>query len=179
MDTIRTVYVESQFADKLRDGSYVMNIPGTLSVPDGSRAYVDNISFTNIFSSSIDETNDELYVQTDTIQNGLDPSNTSFTYVVSGKQLEPLYAGEYDIKQRKWLPRFQDVRFQDQFGATVNFRTHSENLYEFVLPVSVRNAAATNWNIGGQSVTIIGSDDDKAYEYQNQSGQTRFYNFVN
>ena len=58
MDTIRTVYVESQFADKLRDGSYVMNIPGTLSVPDGSRAYVDNICFTNIFSSSIDETND-------------------------------------------------------------------------------------------------------------------------
>ena len=51
MDRIRTVYLDSLYAEEQRPGEFHYNVVGGLSVPEGSRVYVDNISFTNVFSN--------------------------------------------------------------------------------------------------------------------------------
>ena len=56
MDTIRTVYVDSQYAAE-QNGKYTYDLVGGISVPEGARVFVDNISFTNTFSEEVDETN--------------------------------------------------------------------------------------------------------------------------
>ena len=46
MDTIRTVYIDSQHSTE-RNGSYVYDLQGGIAVPEGARVFVDNVSFTN------------------------------------------------------------------------------------------------------------------------------------
>ena len=44
MDTIRTCYIDSHNA-KERNGSYVYDLVGGISVPEGARVFIDNVSF--------------------------------------------------------------------------------------------------------------------------------------
>ena len=53
MDTIRTVYVDSQYATE-SNGKYTYALLGGIAVPEGARVCVDNISFTNTFSEEGD-----------------------------------------------------------------------------------------------------------------------------
>ena len=43
MDTIRTVYLDSANA-KEQNGSYVYDLVGGISVPEGARVFVDNVT---------------------------------------------------------------------------------------------------------------------------------------
>ena len=54
MDRIRTVYLDSSYAEEVNN-EFQYNVIGGLSVPEGSRVYVDNISFTNTFSNVISD----------------------------------------------------------------------------------------------------------------------------
>ena len=63
MDTIRTCYIDSHNA-KERNGSYVYDLVGGISVPEGARVFVDNVSFTNTFSEEVAEENQFVYLQT-------------------------------------------------------------------------------------------------------------------
>ena len=63
MDTIRTCYIDSHNA-KERNGSYVYDLVGGISVPEGARVFIDNVSFTNTFSEEVAEENQFVYLQT-------------------------------------------------------------------------------------------------------------------
>ena len=65
MDTIRTVYLDSAYAEENLNGFHY-NIIGGLSVAEGSRVYVDNISFTNTSSNVIGDNNDQVFLKTAT-----------------------------------------------------------------------------------------------------------------
>ena len=56
MDTIRTVYIDSQHASE-RNGSYIYDLQGGIAVPEGARVMIDNVSFTNTFSEEVTEEN--------------------------------------------------------------------------------------------------------------------------
>ena len=56
MDTIRTVYIDSQHSTE-RNGSYVYDLQGGIAVPEGARVFVDNVSFTNTFSEEVTKDN--------------------------------------------------------------------------------------------------------------------------
>ena len=43
MDRIRTLYLDSAYAEETNNG-FQYNVTGGVSVPEGSRVYVDNIS---------------------------------------------------------------------------------------------------------------------------------------
>ena len=60
MDRIRTAYIDSLYAEETGTGQFHYPIAGGLSVPDGSRVYVDNVSFTNIFSNRLTGSNDQV-----------------------------------------------------------------------------------------------------------------------
>ena len=54
MDTIRTVYLDSAYAEETLNG-FQYKVIGGLPVAEGSRVYVDNISFTNTFSNNLND----------------------------------------------------------------------------------------------------------------------------
>ena len=67
MDTIRTAYIDSAYAEETTPGNFKYNIVGGLnSVPEGARCFIDNISFTNTFSNVIGEKNNQVYLKTAT-----------------------------------------------------------------------------------------------------------------
>ena len=55
MDTIRTLYADSENAVEKADKSFVLEIPGGISVGEGARTYMDSVSFTNVFSEKVSE----------------------------------------------------------------------------------------------------------------------------
>ena len=61
MDTIRTAYLDSAYAEETSVGNFKYNIVGGLSVPEGARCFIDNISFTNTFSNVIGEKNNQVF----------------------------------------------------------------------------------------------------------------------
>ena len=60
MDTIRTLYVDSAYAEEDLNGFHY-NIIGGMSVAEVSRVYVDNISITNTFSNIIGDKRSDLF----------------------------------------------------------------------------------------------------------------------
>ena len=62
MDRIRTVYLDSSYAEEVNN-EFQYNVIGGLPVPEGSRVYVDNISFTNTFSNNINDKNDQVFFE--------------------------------------------------------------------------------------------------------------------
>ena len=63
MDTIRTVYIDSQHSTE-RNGSYVYDLQGGIAVPEGARVFVDNVSFTNTFSEEMTTDNTDKKTKT-------------------------------------------------------------------------------------------------------------------
>ena len=62
MDTIRTLYLDSAYAEESLNG-FQYNVIGGLPVAEGSRVYVDNISFTNTFSNNLNDKNDQVFFE--------------------------------------------------------------------------------------------------------------------
>ena len=68
-------------------------------MPENSRVYVDNISFTNTFSEKVDDNSDELYVKTRKHKDLRDPSGVGFSWTYNGVLADHLFAGTYAIEQ--------------------------------------------------------------------------------
>ena len=82
MDTVRSLYIDSANA-KERNGSYVYDLVGGIAVPEGSRVFIDNVSFTNTFTEEVSEENQYAYLQTEKVLRGRGATahrNGSFTY---------------------------------------------------------------------------------------------------
>ena len=77
MDTIRTLYIDSAYAEEDSNGFHY-NIIGGMSVAEGSRVYVDNISFTNTFSNIIEDKNDQIYLKTATNTAKVTPADRTY-----------------------------------------------------------------------------------------------------
>ena len=61
---LRSLYIDSNFAKKDASNRYQYDLVGGIAVPENSRVYVNNISFTNTISEKVDGNSDELYVRT-------------------------------------------------------------------------------------------------------------------
>ena len=97
MDRIRTVYIDSAYAEEA-GGVYQYNTIGGMSVPEGSRVYVDNISFTNTFSNSITAKNDQIFLKTETNTSKVTPADRTYDWTYAGVPTDRLLSGEYDMK---------------------------------------------------------------------------------
>ncbi len=75
-----SLFIDSNFATKDLRHRYQCDLVGGITVPENSRVYVDNVSFTNTFSEAVDDTSDELYVQTRKHQDLRDPSGVLFNW---------------------------------------------------------------------------------------------------
>ena len=89
MDTIRTVYIDSQHSTE-RNGSYVYDLQGGIAVPEGARVYVDNVSFTNTFSEEVTEDNQFLYLKTFESTQVPDFNDQVFTFGTDGPPAKDL-----------------------------------------------------------------------------------------
>ena len=96
---LRSLFIDSNFAKKDVNNRYTYDLVGGITVPENSRVYVDNISFTNTFTERVDDESDELYVKTRTHKNLRDPSGVLFNWAYSGVLNDHLLAGTYAIKQ--------------------------------------------------------------------------------
>ena len=97
MDTIRTVYLDSAYAEEDLNGFHY-NIIGGLSVAEGSRVYVDNISFTNTFSNVIGDNNDQVFLKTATNTAKVTPADRTYNWTYTGFPTDRLLSGSYDMK---------------------------------------------------------------------------------
>ena len=93
MDVIRTLYVDSSNATEHADKSFTLDVPGGLSVAEGARTYVDNISLTNVFSERIDDDSDEIYVKTVVNESLLNPANATFNWSYTGTPFDAPWRG--------------------------------------------------------------------------------------
>ena len=96
---LHSLYIDSNYATKDASNRYTYDLIGGVTVPEGARVYVDNISFTNTFSEKVDDKSDELYVKTRTHKNLRDPSGVNFDWTYRGVLNDHLLAGTYAIKQ--------------------------------------------------------------------------------
>ena len=102
---LRSLFIDSNFAKKDASNRYQYDLVGGIAVPENSRVYVDNISFTNTFSEKVDEKSNELYVKTRTHNNLRDPSGVLFNWAYSGVLNDHLLAGTYAVKQSWYFCR--------------------------------------------------------------------------
>ena len=79
MDRIRTVYIDSAYAEE-ENNVFQYNTIGGLSVPEGSRVYVDNISFTNTFSNRIGSNNNQILLKTETNTAKVTPADRTYNW---------------------------------------------------------------------------------------------------
>ena len=94
---LRSLYIDSNFAKKDASNRYQYDLVGGVAVPENSRVYVDNISFTNTFSEKVDDNSDELYVETRKHKDLRDPSGVGFSWTYNGVLADNLFAGTYAV----------------------------------------------------------------------------------
>ena len=99
MDTIRTVYIDSQHSTE-RNGSYVYDLQGGIAVPEGARVFVDNVSFTNTFSEEMTENNQFLYLQTFESTQVKDFTDQQFVFVADTPKKDLLHSIEVVAMQK-------------------------------------------------------------------------------
>ena len=93
---LHSLYIDSNYATKDATNRYTYDMIGGVTVPEGARVYVDNISLTNTFSDEIDASNDELYVKTSTNINALSPADRTFNWTWGGRPRDHLCTGTYE-----------------------------------------------------------------------------------
>ena len=89
---------DAAYADENLPGQYTYNVTGGVQVPEGSRVYLDNISFTNVFSDSITAKNDELYIETSVNSGQVPPADTTYDWTYAGVPTDRLLSGQYDLR---------------------------------------------------------------------------------
>ena len=121
---LRSLYIDSNFAKKDASHRYQYDLVGGIAVPENSRVYVDNISFTNTFSERVDGNSDELYVKTRKHKNLRDPSGLNFDWTYNGVLNDHLLAGTYVIQQHYFFADLETTAttWATQAGAAKTIR---------------------------------------------------------
>ena len=115
MDTIRTVYIDSQHSTE-RNGSYVYDLQGGIAVPEGARVFVDNVSFTNTFSEEVTQDNQFLYLQS--FESTQVPDFTDQPFVFVG-----------DVPKKDLLHSVEVVAMQPIFKANTGRTTRTRTFF--------------------------------------------------
>ena len=134
---LRSLYIDSNFAKKDVSHRCQYDLVGGVAVPENSRVYVDNISFTNTFSEKVDEKSNELYVKTRTHNNLRDPSDVLFNWTYNGVLNDHLLAGTYAIKQHYFFADLSTIAttWATQAGAAVTItRVGGLDVYDYQSP---------------------------------------------
>ena len=143
MDTIRTVYIDSQHSTE-RNGSYVLDLQGGIAVPEGARVFVDNASFTNTFSEEVTLDNQFLYLQTFESTQVEDFTDQSFIFGIDGDPkkdllhsvevvaMQPVFKANLSLTHwtdgtNSYIFRLDDT---DQFEFDVNGVAHKIFLFD-------------------------------------------------
>ena len=105
MDTVRTIYCDSENATVKADKSFVLDIPGGISVAEGARTYIDAVSFTNVFSEKVTDKNDEVFVKTLTNKSLLETRTPQFPVVLHLRERRDMNTPRFCFaKNRKKYP---------------------------------------------------------------------------
>ena len=119
MDTIRTVYIDSQHSTE-RNGSYVYDLQGGIAVPEGARVFVDNVSFTNTFSEEMTADNQFLYLETFESTQVPDFADQVFTFGTDGPPAKDLlHSIEVVAMQRILEPNLAITHWTDGTNSYV------------------------------------------------------------
>ena len=145
---LRSLYIDSNFAKKDANNRYQYDLVGGVAVPENSRVYVDNISFTNTFSEKVDDNSDELYVKTRKHKDLRDPSGVGFSWTYNGVLADHLYAGTYNIMQKYCFADVTATTWATPAGQAVTVTRVGSDQYSFL------NIAATP-NVLGVSNACI------------------------
>ena len=120
MDRIRTVYIDSAYAEEA-GGVYNYNTIGGMSVPEGSRVYVDNISFTNTFSNNLNDKNDQVFLKTATNTAKVTPADRTYDWTYTGFPTDRLLSGKYDLKVKGFTVDLTATAFHHGTYGAVTF----------------------------------------------------------
>ena len=115
---LRSLYIDSNFASTDASNRYQYDPVGGIAVPEISRVYVDNISFTNTFSEKVDGDSDELYVRTRKHKDLRDPSGVNVDWTYTGMLADHLYAGTYDVMQKYYFADITATTWSTPAGDT-------------------------------------------------------------
>ena len=120
MDRIRTLYLDSAYAEETNNG-FQYNVTGGVSVPEGSRVYVDNISFTNTFSNNLNDDNDQVFLQTATNTAKVTPADRTYNWSYTGFPTDRLLSGTYDLKVKGFTVDLTATTFNHGTFGLVTF----------------------------------------------------------
>ena len=129
MDTIRTVYIDSQHSTE-RNGSYVYDLQGGIAVPEGARVFVDNVSFTNTFSEEVPQDNQFLYLQTFESTQVQDFTDQPFVFLGDVPKKDLLHSLEVVAMQRIFETNLAITHWTDGTNSYV-FRNVGRDQFEF------------------------------------------------
>ena len=129
MDTIRTVYIDSQHSTE-RNGSYVYDLQGGIAVPEGARVFVDNVSFTNTFSEEVTTDNQFLYLQTFESTQVEDFTDQQFVFIGDAPKKDLLHSVEVVAMQRIFETNLAITHWTDGTNSYV-FRNVGRDQFEF------------------------------------------------
>ena len=135
MDTVRTLFIDSAHAAE-SGNRYKLNIVGGISVPEGARTYVDNVSFTNTFSEEVGDITDELYVQTHINDTMLDPTGKTFNWSWSGAPKDHLVAGSWTLWQKFRTCDLASVAWTGGGAFSMTAVAGKPNCFTFTYPVT-------------------------------------------
>ena len=113
--------MDSMYAEEQRPGEFHYNVIGGLSVPEGSRVYVDNITFTNVFSNRITDSNDQVLLKTETNTAKVTPADRTYAWTYAGFPTSRLLSGEYDMKQKAFSVAVDQSTYQHTQWGQVTF----------------------------------------------------------
>ena len=131
MDTIRTVYIDSQHSTE-RNGSYVYDLQGGIAVPEGARVFVDNVSFTNTFSEEMTKDNQFLYLQTFESTQVPDFNDQVFAFGTDGPPAKDLlHSVEVVPMQKIFEANLAITHWSDGTNFTYVFRNIGRDQFEF------------------------------------------------
>ena len=92
-----------------------------MSVAEGSRVYVDNISFTNTFSNVIGDNNDQIFLKTATNTAKVTPADRTYNWSYTGFPTDRLLSGTYDLKVKGFTVDLTATTFNHGTFGLVTF----------------------------------------------------------
>ena len=148
MDTIRTVYCDSQHARE-RNGTYILDLQGGIAIPEGARTMVDNVSFTNTFSEEVTEENKWVYMKTFEEGTATDVRDKDWGFAWdSGPQKKNAMHGNVQVRQGLYQPVLSRTRWKD--GTTELTFSTGAGYGMFTL-----TDGTTTWNLFAYNVTPV------------------------
>ena len=166
---LRSLYIDSNFAKKDASNRYQYDLVGGIAVPENSRVYVDNISFTNTFSNNLNDKNDQVFLKTATNTAKVTPADRTYDWTYTGFPTDRLLSGKYDMKIKGFTVDLTATAFHHGTYGSVTFTPVTAVPGEYTFVISnvtyslfiydvTQTSFAINSNYPSRGKTGYGSD---------------------